>query len=147
MEVIDLSTTITSPPIEVFNYVSDADRLPEWQPSVESAGFDGPSERMVGMRGHERRRTPGGLQDIQWEVTKCEPGVLWAIRGVNGPVRAHVQIDLSPADGGGTQLGYRMQLEGVGPGEHMLPMAAQGARDEAPEMLARLKQRLETVNA
>ena len=147
MKVIECSTEIARAPQEVFDYVSDAARLPEWQPSVEEASAEPPGVRQVGMRGYEVRRVPGGKQKIRWEVTECEPGGRWAVDGIDGPVRAHAAISLTPADGNGTHVDYRIWFEGHGIGKLIRLMAGRGARTEMPASLALLKERLELVDA
>ena len=147
MKVIENSTEIARTPQEVFDYVSDAARLPEWQPSVEEAGVEPPAVRQVGMRGYEVRRVPGGKQKVRWEVTECVPGGRWAVEGIEGPVRAHVVISLAPADDAGTHVDYRVWFEGRGIGKLIRLMATRGARTEVPASLALLKQRLELDDA
>ncbi len=150
MKVIEYSTEIARTPQEVFDYVSDAARLPEWQPSVEEASAEPPAIRQVGMRGYEVRRVPGGAQKIRWQVTECEPGGHWAVEGIDGPVRAHASIALASTgdgDGSGTHVDYRIWFEGRGIGKLIRVMATRGARTEIPESLALLKQRLEVVGA
>jgi uncharacterized protein YndB with AHSA1/START domain len=147
MNVIESSTRIARTPQEVFDYVSDAARLPEWQPSVHEAGVEPPAVRQVGMRGYEVRSVQGRTQKVRWEVTECEPGTRWAVDGIEGPVRAHVTISLAPADDTGTTLDYRIWFEGRGIGKLFRLMASRGARSEIPASLALLKQRLELVDA
>jgi uncharacterized protein YndB with AHSA1/START domain len=147
MKVIEYSTEVSRTPQEVFDYVSDTARIPEWQPSVEEAAAEPPAIRQVGMRGHEVRRLPSGKQKIRWEVTECEPGGRWAVEGIEGPVRAHVAISLAPIDGNGTRVDYRVWFEGRGIGKLIRLMATRGARSEVPASLELLKQRLEVVGA
>ncbi|TYL52922.1 SRPBCC family protein [Agromyces mariniharenae] len=147
MKVIEASTQIARTPREVFDYVSDAARLPEWQPTVEEAGAEPPGIRQVGMIGYEVRRVPGGPRRIRWRVTECEPGARWAVEGIDGPVRAHVSISLAPSGDAATQVGYRIRFEGHGIGRLIRVMAARGARTDAPASLERLRQRLEGAAA
>jgi uncharacterized protein YndB with AHSA1/START domain len=152
MKVIEYSTEIARTPQEVFDYVTDASRLPEWQPSVEEASAEPPAIRRVGMRGYEVRRVPGGRQKFRWQVTECEPGGRWAVEGIEGPVRAHASISLASiaggeGDGDTTHVDYRIWFEGHGVGRLIKVMAGRGARAEVPESLALLKQRLESAGA
>lgn len=147
MKVIENSTWIARTPQEVFDYVSDAARLPEWQPSVHEAGAEPPGIRRVGMRGYEVRSVPGGRQRFRWHVTECVPGERWAVEGIDGPVRAHVDISLAPGRGDGTRVDHRIWFEGRGIGKLIRVMAARGARTEVPASLELLKQRLELVDA
>jgi uncharacterized protein YndB with AHSA1/START domain len=145
---IDASTEIARTPQEVFDYVSDPTRLPDWQRSVDAAAAEPPAVRAVGMRGHEVRRIPGGSRTIRWEVTECDPGRHWGVRGVDGPVQAHVTVSFAPTSGGaGTHVDYRIWFEGHGIGKLFRLLAHQGARREVPSNLVLLKQRLEQATA
>ncbi len=145
---IEASIDIARTPQEVFDYVADASRLPDWQSSVESAATEPPGGRAVGVRGHEVRRVPGGKREFRWEVTDCEPGRRWGVRGVEGPVRAHVTIAFVPNGGGAaTHVHYGLWFEGHGIGKLIRLLAIQGARTEVPESLTLLKQRLEETSA
>jgi len=145
---IDASTEIARTPQEVFDYVSDPTRLPDWQRSVDAAAAEPTAVRAVGMRGHEVRRIPGGSRTIRWEVTECDPGRRWGVRGVDGPVQARVTVSFAPTSGGaGTHVDYRIWFEGHGIGKLFRLLAHQGARREVPSNLVLLKQRLEQATA
>jgi uncharacterized protein YndB with AHSA1/START domain len=147
-KVIEAGTEIARSPLEVFEYVSDATRLPEWQPSVDEAVADPPGVLRVGMTGREVRRVPGGNRTFRWEVTECDPGSRWSLRGVDGPVRAHVTVTLAPTLGGAsTHVDYAIWFDGHGIGKLVRLLAQQGARKEVPAILALLKQRLELAGA
>lgn len=134
---------IDRPRAEVFRAVTDVARLPDWQPSVTEAAAEGTGGPRVGMRGHERRRTPVGVRSIRWEVTDCEPDTLWAVRGIDGPVRARMRIELSDGGAGTTRLDYSIRFEGHGPGRLLAPLAVRGALEEVPESLTLLKRGIE----
>jgi uncharacterized protein YndB with AHSA1/START domain len=143
-KVIEASTDIARTPQEVFDYVSDPARLPEWQPSVEAAAAEPPGVAAVGLQGHEVRRVPGGRRTIRWEITDCEQGRRWGVRGIDGPVRAHVAVVFTPADRGTTtHLDYGIWFEGHGFGKLVGILARQGARKDVAHSLALLKKRLE----
>jgi len=81
-------------------------------------------------------------------VTEWEPGRRWGVRGVDGPVRAHVTVSFAPTSGGaGTHVDYRIWFEGHGIGKLLRLLAHQGARREVPSNLVLLKQRLEQATA
>jgi uncharacterized protein YndB with AHSA1/START domain len=142
--IVEAHVDIDRTPEEVFDYVSDARRLPEWQPDVESAQPEPPGIPAVGMVGRETRRVPGGPRTFRWEVTECERGRRWAVRGVDGPVRAQVTMTLDPMGGGArTRFGYGIRLEGHGLGKVIAPLARHGAGKDVAANLALLKQRLE----
>lgn len=143
-KLIEASTDIHRTPQEVFDFLSDPARLPQWQPTVDDAAFETDGPPMVGSRGHEVRHVPGGRRTINWEVTECVPGSRWSVQGIDGPVRAHVTIGLAPSGAGtSTRVDYRIWFEGHGLGKVVRLLASQGTRKELPGNLALLKQRLE----
>jgi uncharacterized protein YndB with AHSA1/START domain len=143
-KTISAGVEIARSPRQVFGYISDATRLPEWQPDVREAAFDQPGAVGVGSHGHELRHVMGSDRSMAWEVTDFEPGRRYGVRGVDGPVRAHVTIDLTPTmDGTGTHLEYGIDFEGHGVGKLLAPLARNGVRNDLGGTLERLKRRLE----
>lgn len=144
MRTVTASTEIARTPEEVFGLLADAARLPEWQPDVRRAAFDEPSDVHVGSRGHEVRHVMGADRTIGWEVTEYRPGRRYGVRGIDGPVRAHVTVALEPAGGGArTQLVYGIGFEGHCIGRLIAPLARKGMSKELPHTLELLKRRLE----
>ena len=102
----------------------------------------------VGVQGHEVRRVPGGGRTFRWEVTECDPSRRWSIRGIDGPVRAHVTLAFAPTGAGtSTKVTYRIWFEGHGIGKVIRLLVRQGARKDVPANLALLKRRLEATTA
>ncbi len=143
-EAVEASVEIARTPRDVFDYVSDAGRLPQWQRDVDSAAADPPGVRQVGMTGQEVRRVPGGPRTIRWVVTACQPDTQWATRVVEGPVRPEVTMGLTPvADGTRTRLDYAIRFEGHGMGRLLAVLASRGTRRELPATLRHLREQLE----
>lgn len=141
---IHASVEIARSPGEVFGYVADPGHLPEWQPDVRRAAFDQSAVVSAGSRGHEVRHVMGADRSMAWKVTEYDPGRRYAVRGVDGPVRAHVRVGLAPTvDGTGTHLDYSIDFEGHGFGKLLAPLARTGVRKDLGATLRRLKQRLE----
>ena len=135
---------IARSPHQVFEYIADATRLPEWQPDVRHAAYDENTAVRVGTRGKEVRHVMGADRSISWEVTDYDPHSRYGVRGIDGPIRAHVVIDVSPdADGTGAHLEYGIDFEGHGIGKLIAPLARQGAGKDLVNTLERLRQRLE----
>ena len=144
---IDGVVEIARSPRDVFGYIADPARLPEWQPDVVRAAFDEPAAVGVGARGREVRHVMGSDRSISWEVTAYSPDERYGVRGVDGPVRAHVTMDLSPSTGAtGTRLKYGIAFEGHGIGRLIATFARNGARKNLPAMLDILKRRLEAAS-
>ena len=143
---INGTVEIARSPHEVFEYIADPVRLPEWQPDVRTAGFDEPAAVGVGTRGREVRHVMGSDRSFTWEVTEYSPDQRYGVRGLGGPVRAHVTMDVSPnTHGAGTQLSYGIAFEGHGVGRLIAPLARKGARKDLPATLDSLKRQLEAT--
>ena len=135
---------IARSPHEVFEYIADPARIPEWQPDVRSAAFDEPAAVGVGTHGREVRHVMGSDRSFSWEVTEYSPDQRYGVRGLGGPVRAHVTMDVSHnTHGVGTQLRYGIAFEGHGVGRLIAPLARRSARKDLPATLESLKRRLE----
>jgi uncharacterized protein YndB with AHSA1/START domain len=135
---------IARSPHEVFEYITDPTRIPEWQPDVRTARFDGSAAVGVGTRGREVRHVMGSDRSIRWEVTEYRPDQRYGVRGLGGPVRAHVTMDVSPNSmGAGTQLSYGIAFEGHGVGRLIAPLARKSARTDLPATLDSLKRQME----
>jgi uncharacterized protein YndB with AHSA1/START domain len=144
VKTITAGVDIARSPRQVFGYIADATHLPEWQPDVRQAAFDQPTAVGVGTRGQEVRHVMGADRPITWEVTDYDPHRRYGVRGIDGPVRAHVTMDLTPTtDGTGTHLEYGIDFQGHGIGKLIAPLARKGARKDLVATLERLRRRLE----
>ena len=102
----ELTIEIERAPEDVFAYLTDVSKLPEWQEGVTSATeHDGRIEESRTMFGRELNTT--------LEIVAKEEPHLFTLRALNGPVRFTVRHELEPADGG-TQL--TVSAEGDVPG-------------------------------
>jgi uncharacterized protein YndB with AHSA1/START domain len=135
-----LEAHIDQPPAEVFDHVSDPDRLATWQTNTVSAVADGPMQ--VGTRLREVHRTPGGKElESVVEVAEFEPGRVFALRVVEGtPV--HLRITLEP-DEGGTRLRFRAYGQLTGAMRLLQPVIGRVLKRQFSEQLATLKRVLE----
>jgi uncharacterized protein YndB with AHSA1/START domain len=143
-KTITARVDIARNPSQVFDYIADATHLPEWQPDVRQAAFDQPTAVRVGTRGKEVRHVRGADRAVSWEVIDYDPQRRYAVRGIDGPVRARVTMDLTPnIDGTGTHLAYGIAFEGHGIGKLIAPLARKGAGKDLAATLERLRRRLE----
>ena len=99
---------IARPPEEVFAYLADVSKLPEWQASLVRASADG--EVRVGTRIRERRTFMGRERDTELEVTVYEPPRRFDLRSRGGPVSFDIRHVLEPA-GGGTRLNAELDFK------------------------------------
>jgi carbon monoxide dehydrogenase subunit G len=86
---------------DVFAYLTDVEKLPEWQGSVVSSRANGPLRE--GSRIVERRSLLGHEAETELEVTAYEPARRFALRTLSGPVELAIDHDLEAA-GNNTRL-------------------------------------------
>ncbi len=101
MAPIVTSIEIARPPEEVFGYVIDPSRFAEWQEGVVVSGrMEGDGPHGVGSRCITTRRIGGSERASTQEITEFEPPRTWADHGIDGPIRARVNVAVEPLDAG-----------------------------------------------
>jgi len=119
MPSFSLTLEIACPPEEVFAYLTDVSRVPEWQSSARSAEIDG--EVRKGARIRERRTFMGHGVNVELEVTAYDPPRRFDLSSRGGPVSYEVHHVLEPSVGG-TRLDVEVGIKLSG----MMRLAAQG---------------------
>ncbi len=138
---------IARPPEEVFAYVTDPARFGEWQSSAGSGHIEGDGPPQRASRYITTRCIGGSERTSVSEITQVARPRAWAIRGLNGPIRADVSVTVDPAsDGHGSHVMIRLDFHGHGVGNLLLPVVVRQARKEAPQSCQTLKKRLETAD-
>jgi hypothetical protein len=80
------------------------------------------------------------------KITQIDPPGSWAIRGIDGPIRAAVGVTVEPReDGAQSHVTISLDFSGHGAGKLLVPMVVRQARKEVPENSRKLKQRLESA--
>lgn len=138
---IDLNVEIARTPEDVFELLSDIERLPEWQMSAIEAHADGPLGE--GSRVTEKRRLLGRDVDTELEVVAYEPPTRLTLRSLGGPVNFTVDHELA-AQGGGTQLRFVAEAQPGGLLRLTEPLLARTAEQEFRRDFDRLKVLLES---
>jgi uncharacterized protein YndB with AHSA1/START domain len=136
---------IARPPEEVFAYITDPSRFPEWQEDVLRAGMQDDRPPAVGSRFTTTRRIGRVEQTTTQEITEISPPKRWVVRGVDGPFRPNAAITVEPL-GDGTRSRVRIELdfEGRGIGKLLpLDVIRRMTAKRAPQSYQNLKQRLE----
>jgi uncharacterized membrane protein len=134
-------------PEDVFAYLDDAQRHPEWQDQVVSVEPpDGPLQ--VGTRVTETRHLPGGDRKMTYEITAHDPPRQSQFRVVSGPLRPYGTITVEPAgDGSSSRVTFEMDFTTHGlAGKVLAPMARKQAAKQVKQDQAKLKERLEAGN-
>jgi uncharacterized protein YndB with AHSA1/START domain len=137
---IDFTIVVGRPAEEIFEHLTDLDRLPEWQASAVSSRSDEPLAE--GVRIFECRRVMGKEIHNELEVTEFDRPRRLTLKALNGPVRFTVDHRLAGV-GGSTRL--QVVAEGKA-GRFMKlgePLLARRAEHELRGDFTRLKELLE----
>jgi uncharacterized protein YndB with AHSA1/START domain len=148
MTSIVASTEISRSPDDVFAYVTDPTRLPEWQESVVKAESSQTPAR-VGTRARVTRRVGRRELTQSAELADLTPPTRWVVQGLDGPVRGNVIGRIEPlGDRTRSRVTIELELEGHGIGKLLLPLFVQRkAQQEMPRNMQRLKEQLEGAQA
>jgi uncharacterized protein YndB with AHSA1/START domain len=95
---INVSIEIARPQDEVFAYVTDPSHFAEWQAGVVGGHMDGEATS-IGSKCMTTRRIGGAEREVASQVTKLDPPRAWGVRGIDGPIRAIVNVTVEPING------------------------------------------------
>lgn len=133
---------------EVFRYVTDPSRFAEWQEGVVGGHMVTDGEPKIGDHCITTRRIGFANRDVTSEITQLNSPRTWTLRGIDGPIRAQVDVIVEPLDGDRrSRVTIEIDFTGHGMGRLIVPLAVQPqARKEMPANMQRLKQRMERDN-
>ena len=137
---IELTIAIERSQEDVFELLTDVERLPEWQTSAIEAHTEGPLAE--GSRITEKRRLLGREVDSELEVVAYEPPKRLTLRSLGGPVTFMVDHRLA-AKGGGTELRFVAEAQPRGALRFAGPVLARTAEQQFRQDFDRLKELLE----
>jgi len=148
MPPIVTSAEIGRPAAEVFAYATDPARFSEWQKGVVDGHMDGLANGnqtpAVGARCVTTRRIGGANRPSTAELVHIDPPKTWGVRGIDGPIRAAVDVLVEPVTDSRSRLTISVDFTGRGIGKILVPlMVRRDARKEMPDNMAALKQRME----
>jgi Polyketide cyclase / dehydrase and lipid transport len=99
------SAEIDRPAAEVFAYATDPTRFSQW-PVAEGRGGrahgrpgDGTGTPAVGAKCVTTRHIGGASRPSTSELTHIDPSKTWGVRGIDGPIRAAVDVLVEPVTG------------------------------------------------
>ena len=143
MAPIVTSAEIERPAADVFAYATDPTRFSQWQKGVVDGHMDGAAE-VVGAKCVTTRRIGGANRPSTAELVHVDPPRTWGVRGIDGPIRADVDVLVEPVTDASSRLTISVDFTGHGIGMILVPlMVRREARKEMPDNMAALKQRLE----
>jgi uncharacterized protein YndB with AHSA1/START domain len=136
-------TVVVERPIEqVFAYVTDPARIPEWQSSALEAHLDGEGPMRAGSTVLEKRKFLGRRLESTMEVLEYEPPHRFRIKASSGPVPFDVTNTFSTAEGG-TRISAVVEGEPGGFFRLAEPLVARAVARELRNNLETLKDVLE----
>ena len=92
----------------------------------------------------DHRRIGGASRPSTSELTHIDPPKTWGVRGIDGPIRAAVDVLVEPVTGSRSRLTISVDFTGHGIGKILVPlMVRREARKEMPANMAALKQNME----
>jgi hypothetical protein len=144
MAPITTSIEVARPAEEAFAYVIDPTTFPEWQQGVTRGRLDS-APTHVGSKCTTIRKIGGREREVITEITEYDPPRRWADRGISGPIRAIVAVNVEPlADGSRSRVTIELDFTGHGIGRLLVPLLVRRqAASEMPGNMKRLEQRLE----
>jgi carbon monoxide dehydrogenase subunit G len=135
------SVTINRPPEDVFAFVADGERCPEWRPGVidikKISGEGVGTKYAQGVSGPMGRRIAA-----DYEVTVYEPSSRLEFQTTTGPARPHGRYDLAP-DAGGTRLTLSLDAQLAGLRKLLMGSMVQKTMDSEVHNLDNAKRILE----
>lgn len=142
MQRVERSVSIDAPPADVFAYLSDLDRLAEWQSGVIGARRTSDGRMGVGATAQVTRQLMGQRLEAPLTVTAYDPPRRLTVGSEVSGIRADATLDVA-ADGAGSQVSFAMEFRGSMMTAFMEPMIASAAAGDIEASLARLRSRLE----
>lgn len=142
MKRVERTARIEAPPDEVFAYLSDLEKLSEWQAGVVSARRTSAGEMAVGATALVTREVLGNRVEAPLTITEHDPPSRLAIGSEVSGVKAHATLDFAPSeDGRATDLTFAMEIRGSGFTGFMEGIIASAAGGDIDASLERLKER------
>jgi uncharacterized protein YndB with AHSA1/START domain len=140
------SIDVNRPPEDVFGYATDPTHFHEWQTGVIDGRLEQPGNPTVGSRCFTTRRIGGANRASTSEISHLNPPKTWGVRGVDGPIRAIVDLTVEPLTAERSRLTISVDFTGHGLGKMLVPLVVRRqAAKEMPANLSALKLRLEST--
>jgi Polyketide cyclase / dehydrase and lipid transport len=148
MPAIVTSTEIERPAADVFAYATNPAHFSEWQEGVVDGHIEGPTDEAgapkVGARCMTTRRIGGANRPDTSELAHINPPRMWGVRGLTGPIRAAVDVDVEAVTEASSRITISVDFTGHGIGKILVPLVVRRqAAKEMPRNMAALKQTIE----
>lgn len=147
MAPITAKITVAKPLAEVWAYVADVTRNPEWQTWISEIDVVGGGPLALGTQVHQVAEIGSGRSiELTWEVTELEAGSHYRFETKEqGMVMPSGGMVVAPAPDGsdGTEVTFELAVNPQGSAKLFAGMIDQQIQRRAPLDLARLKEKLE----
>jgi hypothetical protein len=139
-----VSTEVNASAQEVFAYATDPTRFHEWQEGVVSGTLDTTDGPALGDLCRTIRHIGGADRPSTAKVVRFDPPRGWTVEGIDGPIRARVDVDIHTLSDDQARVTIAVDFAGHGIGKILVPLLVRRqARAEMPANIARLKSRIE----
>jgi hypothetical protein len=139
------TTVVDRPAAEVFAYATDPARFHEWQKGVIDGHLDQDGPAQVGTKCMTTRRIGGAGRAVTSEITHIDAPRTWGVRGLEGPIRATVDLSVEALTETSSRLTIAVDFDGHGIGRLLVPLIVRRqAQKEMPANVDALKRRVET---
>ena len=102
----------------------------------------------VGAQCSTTRRIGGANRPATSQLTHIDPPRTWGVHGIDGPIRAMVDLTVEPLTETRSRLTIAVNFEGHGIGKILVPLLVRReAQKEMPANLVMLKKRLEAATS
>jgi hypothetical protein len=141
---VTASIEVDRPAVEVFAFATDPSRFSEWQKGVVNGSLDSDGGPQIGDRCLTTRRIGFVDRPVTSELVRFDPPSRWGVRGVDGPIRAVVDVTVEPRSPTSARVTIAVDFEGHGIGRLLVPLVVRReAKREMPVNMAALKRCLE----
>ena len=140
---VERSTTVARTPQDVLAYMADVRNDPSWHTDVLEVSSSTP-EVGVGTVFNVRVKPSMGVSEGTMTVRRLEPGKLVEFEGHMGKMQPTV-TNLVEAEGAGTRVTRRVELDPPGPMKLMTPMIKMMIGKSNQGFLANLKRVMEST--
>lgn len=139
-----VSVEVDRPAEEVFAYATNPTKFSEWQQGVVAGAMHSNGTPALGDHCRTTRRISGAERPSTSELVRFDRPRAWSVRGIDGSIRAQVDVDVEPVGTDRARISISVSFEGKGIGKLLVPLVVRRqARAEMPENIAKLKDRIE----
>lgn len=134
---------IDSSPPDVFAYLAEVERLPDWQASVIAVRRATPGPLRLGSEFEQTWKAMGRRRRVPSRIAAHKPDELIAIAGDAGFLDYYCGFELTPTASGGTTLASRSEFRLHGLWKLLQPVIGGELRSELVREIAELKRVIE----